>query len=638
MAKNWAIAIGINKYNYLQRLHYAQQDAERVQTFLEREAGFDYVLRMSEEAEDRSFHPTKGNIRRSLRRLAEKAKMGPGDNFWFFFSGHGIPEEGCDYLMPLDGDPDDIKESAIAISDITNILRGCGADNVVLILDACRQGGKKAGKGIGDQTTEMARQTGVISFFSCSPNQYSYEIPELKQGVFTQALLEGLSVQGRCATVERLNEYLTRRVPELIREHGKQHQQTPYTIAEPVSKSHLILLPKYATTADILSLKTDAFEAQTEGNLELAEQLWIRVLAASGGSDLQAIRAIQRIGIALHHPPIQAKPAHEVPSSAPVALERPQKSITPPPVIATPVKSGLKTFSFDGVTVDKKGKETERRKGEAEYFEEDLGDGVTLAMVYIPGGTFMMGSPEGEGDHDEKPQHRVTVPPFFMGKYPVTQAQWRQVAKLPKVKRDLKPDPAYFKGADRPVEQVSWYDTEEFTARLAQKAGKSYRLPSEAEWEYACRAGTATPFHFGETITTDLANYRGTDWEYEGKIYSGSYADAPKGIYREETTPVGYFKVANAFGLYDMHGNVWEWCLDDWHNNYQGAPEDGSAWVNNNDNDNQSRVVLRGGSWFSDPYSCRSAYRNYNNIDVRGNVNDGIGFRVVCVAGRTFNP
>ncbi|NES95588.1 MAG: formylglycine-generating enzyme family protein [Desertifilum sp. SIO1I2] len=281
----------------------------------------------------------------------------------------------------------------------------------------------------------------------------------------------------------------------------------------------------------------------------------------------------------------------------------------------------LKSFSFEVVTVDRKGQETTRRKGEAEYFEEDLGDGVTLEMVYVPGGTFMMGSPEGEGDDDEKPQHRVTVRPFFMGKYPVTQAQWRQVAKLPKIERDLEADLSDFRGADRPVEFISWYDAVEFCARLAQKAGKSYHLPSEAEWEYACRAGTTTPFHIGETITTDLANYDG----------NYIYAKAPKGIWREETTPVGSFKVANAFSLFDMHGNVWEWCLDNWHSNYQGAPEDGSAW--SDENDNQDDKLLRGGSWIDSPESCRSASRGFYDA---GFSTDDVGFRVVCAAAWTL--
>ena len=208
-------------------------------------------------------------------------------------------------------------------------------------------------------------------------------------------------------------------------------------------------------------------------------------------------------------------------------------------------------------------------------WREPLGNGADLEMVLIPGGEFWMGSSENELDHrmNESPRHRVRVPIFLIGKYPVTQAQWRTVAALPQVERALKPDPSRFKGANRPVESVSWDDAVEFCRRLSQHSGRDYRLPSEAEWEYACRAGTSTPFHFGETITTELANYRGTD--DKDLDWSGSYGRGPKGKYRKQTTEVGSF-LANGFGLYDMHGNVWEWCADDWHDNYNGAPDDSS--------------------------------------------------------------
>jgi len=270
----------------------------------------------------------------------------------------------------------------------------------------------------------------------------------------------------------------------------------------------------------------------------------------------------------------------------------------------------------------------ERFSAQATGFVQDLGNDTQLEMMLIPGDTFLMGSPPEELEHqkDESPQHTVTVQPFFMGKYPVTQAQWKFVAALPEVNRELKPDPSSFKGTNRPVENVSWYDAVEFCLRLSQYTGRSYSLPSEAEWEYACRAGTTTPFHFGETITSELAKYNANE----------IYGAGVKGIYREETTVVGSFGVANAFGLYDMHGNVWEWCLDDWHNNYEGAPTDGSAWFDQTDNDNlsqrQSASVLRGGSWINFPENCRSAFRfNYFTRVIHYNF---FGFRVVCAVGR----
>ncbi len=253
-----------------------------------------------------------------------------------------------------------------------------------------------------------------------------------------------------------------------------------------------------------------------------------------------------------------------------------------------------------------------------------------LNMVLIEGGTFQMGSPETEIDQreTESPQHNVTVPSFFMSAYLITQAQWSQVAQLPKVNRDLKHQPSRFENrAMNPVESINWYEAVEFCDRLAAHTKRKYRLPSEAEWEYACRAGSKEAFNFGKTTTTDVANYDGTD-AADGK-WSGSYGDGPKGIYRQKTTPVDQF-LSNAYGLYDMHGNVWEWCLDHWHNNYQGAPTDGTAWLSLGEN---ISYVIRGGSWDNGPQLCRSASRNDINPDDSSYI---IGLRVVCEIPRTL--
>jgi formylglycine-generating enzyme required for sulfatase activity len=253
----------------------------------------------------------------------------------------------------------------------------------------------------------------------------------------------------------------------------------------------------------------------------------------------------------------------------------------------------------------------------------EVGEAIPLHMVLIPSGTFMMGSPEDEPERESKesPQHEVKIQQFFMARYPVTQAQWRAVAQLPLAKIELDPDPSSFKGANRPVEQVSWFEAEEFCARLKVHTDREYRLPTEAEWEYACRAGTATPFYFGKTLTDEIANY---DASY-------TYADGPEGQNRAETTDVNFIGIANAFGLSDMHGNVWEWCQDHWHDNYKGAPIDGSAWLS--ENENASRI-LRGGSWGNDPRHCRSALHNSSYPAYRINV---IGFRVSCASPRALS-
>jgi formylglycine-generating enzyme required for sulfatase activity len=264
----------------------------------------------------------------------------------------------------------------------------------------------------------------------------------------------------------------------------------------------------------------------------------------------------------------------------------------------------------------------ERLISEAEsvvqFFNEELevrNQALALTLLWIPPGRFWMGSPETEPERrdSEGPQHLVQLQGFFMSQTPITQAQWREVAgwqERPGERwgRELKTDPSRFQSNEgqgekkvrllegesntdnRPVEQVSWLDAIEFCHRLSKRTGRAYTLPSEAQWEYACRAGTTTPFHFGDTISPELANYDG----------NYAYADGPKGIYCQQTTPVGMFP-ANAWGLHDMHGNVWEWCLDEWHEGYEGAPTDGRAWVDGTEGDKSKETkktrLLRGGSW-----------------------------------------
>ncbi|NET43682.1 MAG: formylglycine-generating enzyme family protein [Okeania sp. SIO2B3] len=282
-------------------------------------------------------------------------------------------------------------------------------------------------------------------------------------------------------------------------------------------------------------------------------------------------------------------PLENISTSEPIPEPPPQPEPTPKPTPPPQPKFSIQTFTT--VIVNRKGEVISRLPGKAEVMRENLGNGISLEMVKIPAGRFFMGSPETEeGRRDsESPQNYVDVPEFFMGKYPVTQAQWSAV---------MGNNPSYFKGANRPVEQVSWNWATKFCQELSGITGKKYSLPSESQWEYACRAGTTTPFYFGETITSELANY------YD---YRKIYADELRGICCEETTDVGIFP-PNSFGLYDMHGNVWEWCQDVWHDNYNGAPTDGSAWETGGDSNIR---LLRGGGWDDYSWVCRCAWRGY---------------------------
>ncbi len=289
----------------------------------------------------------------------------------------------------------------------------------------------------------------------------------------------------------------------------------------------------------------------------------------------------------------------------------------------TGVESGdaLYPFEFETVQVNERGDIVYQEQCRVLVFREPLAPDIGLEMVAIPSGKFMMGSPETEHDRydDESPQHPVTIQqPFFIGKYPVTQTQWLVIANTPKIDRKLDPDPSNFKGDNRPVEQVSWEEAVEFCQRLSRETGRDYRLPTEAQWEYACRAGTTTPFYFGKTITGKLANYASDNvYLQERKVKSKS-----------ETSSVGIYP-PNQFGLYDLHGNVDEWCLDHWHDNYKGAPTDGSAWFSD---DKNVRYLLRGTSWYCSPRDGRSAARLKYSPKYH---NDFIGFRVVCEIPRT---
>ena len=264
----------------------------------------------------------------------------------------------------------------------------------------------------------------------------------------------------------------------------------------------------------------------------------------------------------------------------------------------------MQTIEFKTPTLNKKGEIVQWTDYTARQSKVDLGSDHHLDMLLIPGGAYQMGSPHHTGDSDERPQHLVTIKSFMMSKFLITQGPWKAILrKLP---------PCRFKGDQLPVERVSWKDAQKFCKRLSEKIGQEFRLPGESQWEYACRAGTGTPFSFGETLTVEVANFNGEH----------IFGEEPRGFYRHITNEGGTFP-PNAFGLYEMHGNLWEWCDDNWLDDYSSTPRDNSSYQNRE----SPYRVARGGSWHEPPQLCRSAARLRV---LQTDADEFTGFRVVC--------
>lgn len=300
MTKNWAISIGINSYYHFAPLRYAKRDAGLMCDFFKHEAEFDEVCFFADDSPTLELtngarvptYPSFGNLRSFLRDRFELPFLSPGDNCWFFFAGHGLQHANRDYLMPIDANPRDVEATGIPVNFVRERLSRCGADNVILVLDACRLIGSRHGQGFG-----VEKQQGIITISACSRSETSWEIEELQQGAFTYALLEALKIGGdrNCATVERLSQYLRYRVPDICRQYSKL-EQTPQVSVDPAEKLYFILTPQSATLNDVAVLREKAFQAAyINNNLSLAEQLCIRVIAAARGRDTLSLELFAQI-------------------------------------------------------------------------------------------------------------------------------------------------------------------------------------------------------------------------------------------------------------------------------------------------------------------------------------------------------
>ena len=667
-----ALLIGTSEYTgKLKPLASAERDVEAMQRVLQqREMGG-----FAAEDVEVLLNADPKAIELAIYRLY--ANRGSEDLVLFYFSGHGvIDRRGKLYLTTPETEKDAVSgepigPTAVTASYIHEQMNRSFSKRQVAILDCCFSGAfgeELAPK--DDATVNVEAQLGGKGraiLTSSDAIEYAFEQKGAELSVYTRFLVEGMETGAAdldgdgWITADELHDYASQKVrdtspamtprffpveegfrirlaraplgdPRLeYRKEVEQIAREDEGEIDPILSRHVLdeLRDRLELSREAASeIEAEVLQPYQELKAKLTKYRGVYEQAIARRSPLSA-RDVKRLkqlqkAMGLRDEDLGAI-AEELTSVVPTS---------PPPKKKPESKEGLSKFSFAIVKVYADGQETSRSEREAWGFREELGKGVEIEMVQIPSGTFQMGQTEAEketliqevGEDDYKkyyarelPRHAVKVPLFYLGKYPVTQAQWKAVAGLPQVECELNPDPAKFKGSDRVVEQVSWHEAVEFCARLTKQVGREYRLPSEAEWEYACRAGTETPFHFGETITAELANYRG----------AATYGKGPKGTYRRETTEVGSFKVANAYGLYNMHGNVREWCADPWHENYEGAPTDGSAWLEGGSED---YYLLRGGSWSDLPRNCRSALRVRHGP---GNRYLNFGFRVVCVAPRT---
>lgn len=639
-----ALLIGVSEYKHgLNPLPSAVKDVEAMQRILVNPEMGNFA-----KADIKVLkNPQRQDIEYAIYHLfADRQK---DDLLLFYFSGHGIKDDrGKLYLSSCGTKKQNgklVTPSAVAASVLHDNINDSRSQRQVIILDCCFGGAIAQGMTVKDDGSvnvqEQLGGKGRAILTSSTSTQYSFEQEGSELSIYTRYLVEGIE-KGAAdkdgdgwISVDELHEYASSKVQEA------SPAMTPEFY--PVKDGSKILLAKSPKDDPKVKYRKEVESRINRGkfsiparrllnSLRLKLKLAPEVADAIEAEVQQPYQEYQRKLEEYEETLLEARDAETTLSETTLndlrdyqqhlGLRDEDVASIEERIIGqrkpTASPDQVNQFEFDVVTVNAQGERINSSRGRAEFFTEDLGNDVVLEMVAIPGGQFLMGSPKNEPERrdSESPQHIVTVQPFFMGKFAVTQAQWAAVTALGKVKIDLELDPSKFKGANRPVEHVFWDEAIEFCARLSNKTGKNYRLPSEAEWEYACRAGTTTPFYFGETITTDLANYDG----------NYTYGSGIKGEFREQTTDVGIFP-PNAFGLYDMHGNVWEWCQDTWHENYNGAPTDSSPWINGNDNN-----LLRGGAWDYNSSYCRSAFRVK---DASGYWYDSMGFRVVLASLRT---
>jgi formylglycine-generating enzyme required for sulfatase activity len=583
--RRFALIIGVDNYEdtKINKLEGAVNDARSLAQTLERYAGFpedQVVVLTSDPAESSDKRARKNNILAHLRgSLSAVTNEGKNGLFLLAFAGHGKTLGQEAYLLPQDADIDDLISTGIKGSDVKDQIQKSHVEQVIMLLDACRSEPTAGARAAEDNIlTEEYKRTfsfdlrnkGVNAFATVfatavGKRAYEYDVNGKKRGYFSYALEEAVKGTG---TANAKGEVTLQAVIDYVQE----------------------VVPKRVLLSGIGPDRVQKPDASLAGFK--ASSLVISKL------NLQTV------------------------SGTPLLDDKPPLT--------------LPSYEFETVKLDREGKETQRKRSQVRYFNEEIDGSSGLEMVEIPAGSFFMGSDVSSASRLEKiwnksfekksqpivlrptttmPLHRVAIRPFLIGKYEVTNAQWRAVAQLPRINDDMESTSDFLEG-NLPVTAVSRRSAIEFCNRLSQLTGKKYRLPTEAEWEYACRAGTITLFSIGDVISPEYANYKSSSpW-------------IPSAFIHSALTPVGYLGLANDFGLYDMQGNAAEWCLDPWHDSYNGAPLDGSAWQAGGD---QRRHVVRGCAYDSEAVDCLCAARK-GDWQSEWHGSKDVGFRVALVA------
>ncbi len=620
----WAILVGVNDYAELEDLQYCRKDVEALAEQLVK-VGFprDGVFVLTDGAADAKNQPSKINFETRLKIVLKVAK--PGDLVLVSFSGHGVCISGQTYLCPSDARLDNPEATMIPLQLVYRSLEQSQASRKLLWVDACRNDPRPSGaRSAGAHEQDVAglvkslaaTPKGILTLASCATDQISWEDEQLGHGVFMHFLMEGLSGKAdaeekgnrdACVSILELYNYAYIKTTRLVADR-REKEQTPELFGRVTGDFDLVRLDVRPVMPDAKPPATSpsAPISRTQGET-ITNTLGMQLKLIPAGEFLMGSPDSE--DVIVMRDAVQAMAAELV-----NALKERNQTNVEPTLEGFDTLPGHIGLAFKEMTKEKLASNGVRMQIGANFkYHVRLVKSQNVqppqSMTQLTGELM---DKHGQTVHQftrqtiDSPQHRVRITkPFYLGVYEVTQGQYEEV---------MGKNPSSFKGPDLPVESVSWEEATEFCRRLSTKEGRFYRLPTEAEWEYACRAGTTTPFAFGETLSSEQdANFNG----------NGTYGGGMKGRYVKMTMPVGSYR-ANTWGLYDMHGNVREWCAD-WYGEsyYATSPRDDPPGPPSG-----SYRVDRGGGWSRGPIYCRSAGRFRHAPDAKG---DNLGYRVALV-------